>query len=1439
MARKLNTRLLGKVLLFVGVPVAIILYLVFSGALSTGDPKAYYENAKAAYESADYDKAWIAIRSAMQAGAKKDPDAQFLLGQIAMKQKPPAVAQALQAYRIVAVLKPDHVEAQRNLAELYVAVRYWKEAKDAIARLKELDPGFGKAYLWGAVVEMGLAESQPIQTKRVPFYEAAAASCAAGIEKAPDLMELYRLLAQIYMRLDQKDKIDEVVSLAVANNPTVAEAYILKASRLISVDRLDEAEKALKAGAAKVGESAKIYVALGEVAIRRKDNDAAKEHFNKAVAADPKDEAGYLRLAAMYRAENDRDKALAILTQGLGVVPASKALLSQQADLYLETGENTKAAELIAQLEKEPSGLGVVEYLKGKQALMLRQVRQAITYLEQSRNQRANPQTRLLLGRAYLMAGELGAAQTELDTLVRDDPQLVSAWRTLADVQLRLRSFEKAGRSARVVLEAYPDDTAMRLLLAQTLAMLKRPADALKEAQRAAQQSKDDPSPYLLMAGLYREAKDNTKAEAMFRRAVEAGKDTAAVYQRFAEFYRDTNQKDKLTALIQESRKALPEDQFFAIMTDTPQELETELKKRIDSGSGSMNDRLALARLYQATDRADNARAELEKILAEAKTATSEWRQAWQQLFLAYLSTDTYDKAAVLIDQLKKVEPDAPELLFAGPLLLLGQDKLDEAVTALRAVTEQHKSLSQGHFLLGQVLARQRKWDAAIAELGRAIEARPNLLPARLLLGRIYHQQGNYAGMLTESNEALKYDPRLIAALEMKAVAHAGLGTWEAAVAAREDIAKIVPDNAQNLVALASLYVQRHSPEKAEEVFVRAYKLAPDNSLLVRAFADFYAETKRAPQGEKIVDEYLARHKEESSAQVVRGEFAAKVSGPEESEKYYRKAAELDPKDPFPLVFLGDQYSRVGQWEKASGIYREAVERAKDNNVPRKRLADVYMLIDKLAEAQAVIDAVLKSDPNDVAALVVAGRIASRQDKGADARKLIEKALQIRPDYGEAKVRLAELYAGPDPMRALDILSGVDPSDVSFEKAMLLRADINTRRVQLTEAILDLRRLLDFRPTSVAGRMQLAAKYMAIKEYGRSAELLEQLSKERLDQDSTLLIALGDSRMREEKPKEALVQYEKARAITPESPEALTGEVRALVALNRGKEAMDRVLHVMNQFPNEVWPRMALVALYEKTGELDKAFEALRTGLLRRQEWESGYVYLADLLVRAKRQDEARQVLLTGLQKVPTSIPIRAGLAALDIGSQGSETAVKILKPLAEEFEAKYSQQPDKIAALRPYMTSVRIYSLALYNLGRVEDSLKWGMMLWSLDPTDVANANNMAWILATEHKDFVRARDMIQRCTRLVPNHPQVLDTAGWIEFLDNRFDQATENLLASIKYGDNPEARYHLGCVYEARQRPEEAKAELQKAIEMGLNPKEKKDAEARLKRIGSASR
>jgi tetratricopeptide (TPR) repeat protein len=1478
MARRLNTRLLVRLLVFVGVPVAAILIVAASGWLRSGDPGPYVEEAKALAETGDWAPAWVAVRNAIKAGAAGDPDVQMLAGRIALKQTPPAAGPALQAFRAAVALKPDFVEAQELVVQLYLRLGYWKEARAEADRLIQMAPALGNAYVWAAVVEMRSAEAEPTEARKTPYYEAAVARCRAGIEKAPDVLGLYRQMAQAYDRLDPIDKdknykkeADAAADLAVTNNPTVAEAYILKAGRLLMANKADEAADVLKVGLQAAGESARLYIVLGEVAQRRKNPDQARDFLAKALALDPKNESGlmesaYLRLSSLYRSDNDRDKALAVIAQGLEQLPESKDLKVEQADLFLEQRNLAGADAIITALAAEEPDAPVVSYLRGKRAFLNMQTRQAITYLEQARDKQPLPQARLLLARAYLLADELGAAQRELSVLLNEYPGLVGAWRTLADVQFRLHDYDRAARSAKAVLDANPDDTQMRLLMAQTLVLRNRPAEALKEAQVAADRDKNNPDPLLLMAKIYGDMKRPADAEALYRRALDRapGKSWVAVAQRYCHYLKETNQEDKLKAFEQEARKTRSEEEVIE-GTGTLEQIERLLKARAEKEDAPAQATLALARLYYYTDRADLAKEMLRKALTTAQPGSPDWRQAWQQLFTLELSGKAYDKAVELVDQIKKVNPQAPELLLAEPLLALSQNKVEQAVSQLRAVCQANKTLSQAHFVLGQVLADTQQWDEAVAAMTRALELRPQLVPARLFLARIYLAQGNYTAVLAEAGEALKFDPGLVAALDLKAAAHVGLGAWDQAAAAREEIARAVPKNVGNLVALGALAIKRHLPEKAEENFTQAYRQSSDNlaeamkamqaalddkarqallaylerhkqilRVVVGTLADFYIDTNRAAQGEKIVDEYVGRYKDDPQAYLLRGEFTARTAGPAEAEKYFRKAAELDPNDPRSLLALADRFGQAGEWEKAEAVYLQAVQRAPKTLAVKRRLADVYLLQGKLKEAKATIDEVLQADPKDAGALVIAGRIASAMDKADEAQRYMEAALAIAPRYGEAKFRLAELYAGPDPLKALDLLAGIDPSDGTFERAMLLRSDINTRRILLPEAVLDLRRLLDFRPTSVLGRLALADKYRAMREYGRAAELFQQLSRERMDKDPFVLVDLGDALEVQQRYADALANYEKARALKPEYAEALVGEVRCLVAMNRTTEAETRVRDVMNKYTKEVWPRVALVALYLKIKQPDKAFGAIRTGLINRPDWEQGYVMLAELLIQDKKSGEARQVLAAGLANIPKSILLRAAVATLEVNENRPEAARRILQPLAEEFQALYSRTPEKLDKLKPYMAPIRVYSFALFNLGQTDEAVKWGMMLWSLNPTDVTNANNMAWVLADTYKDYGRATEMIQQCMRLLPNHPGVLDTAGWIAFLSGKHQEAADNLLASIKYGDNPEAHYHLGRVYEVRERPDEARAEYQKALQMGLQVKDREDAQRRLAQL-----
>jgi Flp pilus assembly protein TadD len=95
---------------------------------------------------------------------------------------------------------------------------------------------------------------------------------------------------------------------------------------------------------------------------------------------------------------------------------------------------------------------------------------------------------------------------------------------------------------------------------------------------------------------------------------------------------------------------------------------------------------------------------------------------------------------------------------------------------------------------------------------------------------------------------------------------------------------------------------------------------------------------------------------------------------------------------------------------------------------------------------------------------------------------------------------------------------------------------------------------------------------------------------------------------------------------------------------------------------------------------------------------------------------------------------------------------------------------------------------------------------------------NNLAYIYAEEEHDLDEALSLAQKAKRLLPNHPDVADTVGWISYKKGLYDEAVANLKAAVKGSpDNPIIRYHLGAAYYKQGARDEAAAELKKALEI----------------------
>jgi tetratricopeptide (TPR) repeat protein len=245
---------------------------------------------------------------------------------------------------------------------------------------------------------------------------------------------------------------------------------------------------------------------------------------------------------------------------------------------------------------------------------------------------------------------------------------------------------------------------------------------------------------------------------------------------------------------------------------------------------------------------------------------------------------------------------------------------------------------------------------------------------------------------------------------------------------------------------------------------------------------------------------------------------------------------------------------------------------------------------------------------------------------------------------------------------------------------------------------------------------------------------------------------------------------------------------------------------------------------------IPRAIVTLVVGIQAWPDWEVGRIRLADILMKQKKLQQAGQVLADGVRLLPESITMRTGLAKVELSIGEPSAALKLLEPVVKKYEAERSQN-EETELLNEYVAPLGTYSLALYRARKVDDAIRMAREVYAIAPVDVANSNNLAWMLATEKKAIPEATELIRMCLRLAPDNPQVLDTAGWIAFLRGDLEPAIDYLTQSVKQDDNADARYHMAQVYEKRDRLAEAREQYAQAIKLGLTGRDLEYANQRL--------
>ncbi len=551
-----------------------------------------------------------------------------------------------------------------------------------------------------------------------------------------------------------------------------------------------------------------------------------------------------------------------------------------------------------------------------------------------------------------------------------------------------------------------------------------------------------------------------------------------------------------------------------------------------------------------------------------------------------------YEQAEEL---LKRYVKGVPGNLQARKLLAATRMRLDDpegAVEVLEPVVEENTKIdAQTLALLGSAYLRAGKLDQGTELLQRAAELDPDAASIRAQLGLSHLASGKTEMAEKELEAAVELKDDLFQADLLLALTQLKKKDYEAAIRTGERLAKKMPDNPIPENMLGAAYLGQKDLALAREHFRKALKLKPD---FIPALFNLAGLEILAGNRDKAIGHFrkiLELQPDNLRAMMELARLHYRAEEFEQALEYLQKARQAHPTSLQPLFLLTQYYLRTGQPEKALKTSREAVEAS--HSAPRALLleAEVEIAQDRGREALATLDRLppeLRDSPLGNYRAAQAQRLLG--DRKA-ARRSLERALELKPDYTDAVLDLARLQAEAGEL------------DAALERLHRLQKQ-NPRLIEawLTEGAL----------------LQASGRHgEAVEVYRRAARNIESpIWPVRIYQ---ALLAKGDRKAAEQSLRDWIAGH--------------PGDQRTRVVLasflqneDRHQEAIEIYLQVLEKAPTDAVVLNNLAWSYYKTGD-PRALETAR------KAWEQapGLVPVLDtygwLLVEKGEVEEGRKLL--------------------------------------------------------------------------------------------------------------------------------------------------------------------------------------------------------------------
>jgi tetratricopeptide (TPR) repeat protein len=580
---------------------------------------------------------------------------------------------------------------------------------------------------------------------------------------------------------------------------------------------------------------------------------------------------------------------------------------------------------------------------------------------------------------------------------------------------------------------------------------------------------------------------------------------------------------------------------------------------------------------------------------------------------------------------------------------------------------------------------------------------------------------------------------------------------------------------------------------QAIEFYKRAYALDPKSSVIGERLAEMYWKAQRVRDAVSEAQEILKR--DPNDVQTRR--LLARI--------YLRSLGDLNAN--------GAGQSEVSS--RAIEQYKEIYRLDPMDTESALWLARLYRLRNEHDKAEGVLRGILKTDPDNEAAIEQLTQLLLDEGKSADAVALLEGMTSRAPSpvlldlLGDAYTQTKDLDKAEHAYRKA---SELDPSELSHLRGL---GQTLMAEEKYADALVVYQKLIDLMPDEGDNYLRIAQIYRELHQLDKAEE---SLLKARQYEPGSLEVMYNEAMLYQ-----AQGRYDDAIRVLADAVNGVKGQSPVLPSRRRSLAILYQQLGLVYQQKQNY---AAAIYTYEELGHLGDE-EDRRARLLIMSAYRD-----------ARDLPKALQAGKDALAKYPNDSAIKTRDALL-LGENGQvDEAVKLLKSqmsgggdretylnIAQVYE-RAKRYKDAEAALHAAEVlpgqpreneTVWLLLGAVYEkqklYDRAEEQFK---KVLDINPSQAIALNYYGYMLGDLGQRLDEAESLVQRALKQEPFNGAYLDSLGWIYYKENRLTDAEATLRKAVeRESHDPEIHSHLGDVYAKLGRTELAAAEWEKSM------------------------